>query len=50
MRNISVKSIILNLKYIEFGPVVQEEMAFKDISNLELWASGSPLFEGVQFW
>ena len=23
--------------YFEFGPVVQEEMPFKDISYLELW-------------
>ena len=25
------------MKYIEFRPVVQEEMPFKDISYLELW-------------
>ena len=25
------------MKYFEFGPVVQEEMPFKDISNLQLW-------------
>ena len=24
-------------RYIKFGPVVQEEMSFKDISYLELW-------------
>ena len=30
MRNISVKKI-------EFGPLVQEQMSFKDISYLELW-------------
>ena len=23
--------------YLEFGPVVQEEMLFKDISYLEIW-------------
>ena len=23
--------------YFEFGPVVQEEMSYKDISYLELW-------------
>ena len=23
--------------YMKFGPVVQEEMSFKDISYLELW-------------
>ena len=25
------------MKLFEFGPVVQEEMSFKDISYLELW-------------
>ena len=25
------------LSYIKFGPVVQEEISFKDISYLELW-------------
>ena len=25
------------MKYFEFGPVVQEEMLFKDISNLQFW-------------
>ena len=24
-------------RYMGFGPVIQEEMSFKDISNLELW-------------
>ena len=37
--------------HFEFGPVVQEEMWFKDISYLELW---QPMFGGeelfVQFW
>ena len=32
MRNIS-------LKYFEFGPIVQEEMSFKDGSYLWLWRS-----------
>ena len=25
------------MKYFEFGPVVQEEMPFKDISYLKVW-------------
>ena len=44
MRNNSVKSF-------QFGPVVQEEMSFKDISYLELWR---PLYSAklnhLQFW
>ena len=36
---ILVKSTMRNnfVNYFEFGPVVQEEMPFKDISYLELW-------------
>ena len=27
----------IHMSYMKFGPVVQEEMLFKDISYLELW-------------
>ena len=27
----------IHVKFMKFGPVVQEEMSFKDISYLELW-------------
>ena len=30
------------MKYFQIGPVVQEEMSFKDISYLELW---KPFFQ-----
>ena len=36
MRTNNVKRVY-SMKFFEFGPVVQEEMLFKDISNLVLW-------------
>ena len=27
----------IHVNYMKFGPVVQEEISFKDISYLELW-------------
>ena len=31
--------------YMNFGPVVQEEMSFKDFL---IWSSGGPLFSGTE--